>query len=214
MLSCRSQNRIEWHQVWHDGLYVKDPLDWSEPWSTSNLETFRELVCCPVNEIDKHSIPIQEHSVLGSLGVLASETAAGEKTFALNIFESSSTIQTILCMGSTHASLRTAVPYHQMLFNALHDRHGNGATICLPQIVGFCQLTCAMSPCQGWQDLCRLRYDTLRYDTPRLVPNSELLDILDIRRENRLCLPEKQGGTPPQHEGKPSHHARKVTRKF
>ena len=87
-------------------------------------------------------------------------------------------------MGSTHASL-TAVPYHQMRFNTTaYFKHG--AIICLQRRRIRPIVACV--PYQGWQDVSGL-YDTL----PRLIQNSEFLDLVDIF-QHWFCLPDRKAG--------------------
>ena len=96
-------------------------------------------------------------------------------------------IQMTSYMGSTRATLRTAVPYHQMRFNTTaYQYFKHGAIICLQRRRIRPIVACV--PFQGWQDVSGL-YDTL----PRLIQNSEFLDIVDIF-QHLFCLPDRKAG--------------------
>ena len=151
--------------------------------STSNMLNYVwELFCGPIRWRDKHSLPLRGHAVLGSLSVFASETQLEKRDIHC---ESPSMIQMTSYMGSTRATLRTAVPYHQMRFNTTaYFKHG--AIICLQRRRIRPIVACV--PYQGWQDVSGL-YDTL----PRLIQNSEFLDLVDIF-QHRFCLPDRKAG--------------------
>ena len=151
--------------------------------STSNMLNYVwELFCGPIRWRDKHSLPLRGHAVLGSLSVFASETQLEKRDVHC---ESPSMIQMTSYMGSTRATLRTAVPYHQMRFNTTaYFKHG--AIICLQRRRIRPIVACV--PYQGWQDASGL-YDTL----PRLIQNSEFLDLVDIF-QHWFCLPDGKAG--------------------
>ena len=111
-----------WHVVmlWY-ALFAKGNSEVEIVCWISNVKTVWELFALSTKQTNT---PLPGHAVLGSLGVLALETAGDIHR------ESPSKIQMTSYMGSTHASLRTAVPYHQMRFNkTAYFKHG--ATICL-----------------------------------------------------------------------------------
>ena len=107
-LSCH-QNRVKYRHVemlcmstaLHRELHILG--------STSNmLQFFPRTFLCPYRlYVDKCSLPLLGRTLLGSLGVFASETAGLKDIHR----ESLSMIQMTSHMGSTHASLRTAVRF-------------------------------------------------------------------------------------------------------
>ena len=142
------------------------------------------------------------HAVLGSLSVFASETQLEKRDIHC---ESPSMIQMTSYMGSTRATLRTAVPYHQMRFNTTaYFKHG--AIICLQRRRIRPIVACV--PYQGWQDVSGL-YDTLpKIDSKLWVPGprwhfSAL--VLSAWQKSRE-------GHPICNMANVTHEARKVTR--